>query len=85
LGKLAFIISEFIRKTKESVILIEGIEYLIIQNDFLSVLKILNGIGDLVVLSDSRLILTLNPYTLTEKEKALLERGFEVYRLESQG
>jgi hypothetical protein len=85
LGKLIFIISEFIRKTKESVILIEGIEYLIVQNDFLSVLKILNRISDLVVLSDSRLILIFNPHTLTEKEKALLERGFEVYKLESQG
>lgn len=85
LRKLAFIISEFIRKTKESVILIEGIEYLIVQNDFLSVLKVLNGIGDLVVLTDSRLILTFNPHTLTEKEKALLERGFEVFKIESKG
>lgn len=78
LGKLVFIISEFIRKRHDSVIFLEGVEYLVIQNDFLSVLKMIHSIHNLVSLTGSRFILTVDPNALSARERALLERGLLV-------
>jgi hypothetical protein len=78
LNKLSFIISEFLKKTKDSAVMVEGIEYLITQNDFFNVLKFLQTIDDLIVVHDSRLIVSANPGILEKKELAHLKRELAV-------
>jgi hypothetical protein len=74
LNKVVYIASEFLKKTTDSVIMIEGIEYLITQNDFLSVLKIIHTLRDLVVVHSSHLIISVNQDALDRREMTLLEK-----------
>jgi len=56
-----------------SVILIDGLNYLITVNDFKRTLHLIDYIGDEVAKSDSILIVSSNPQTLSRQELALLE------------
>ncbi len=76
LPKLNFIIGDFTRKNGESVILLDGIEYLITQTDFETVLGHLQELKDVVAMSNSRLIIPLHKDTLPLKEYSFLEREF---------
>ena len=78
LSKLRYILENFTRKSKESIILLDGLEYLIMQNSFDSVLKFLCTIKDMVVLSNSRLVIPLHKETLTLEEYSALEKEFTI-------
>jgi PAS domain S-box-containing protein len=78
LSKLRYILENFTRKSKESIILLDGLEYLIVQNSFDSVLKFLYDIKDMVVLSNSRLVIPLHRETLTLGEFSALEKEFTI-------
>lgn len=68
----------FTKSCEESVILLDGVEYLITQSDFKSVVKFLQGLKDLVVLNNSRLIIPLYENTLTTIEYSIFEREFQI-------
>jgi predicted ATPase len=72
--KLRWIIKDFVNKNKNSVVLIDGLEYLILQNNFNSVLKFIELLKDDVALNDAVLLLPINPDTLEPQQIALLER-----------
>ncbi|MDH7508441.1 MAG: DUF835 domain-containing protein [Methanomassiliicoccales archaeon] len=55
------------------VILLEGVEYLITQNDFRNVLRFLQNVKDQVVLSKSILLIPIDPSTFEQKDLSLLE------------
>lgn len=55
------------------VILLEGVEYLITQNDFRNVLKFLQNVKDQVVLSKSILLLPIDPSTFEQRDLSLFE------------
>ncbi|MEM2944320.1 MAG: DUF835 domain-containing protein [Methanomassiliicoccales archaeon] len=55
------------------IILLEGVEYLITQNDFKNVLKFLQNLKDQITLSSSILLLPLDPGTFEQKDLNLLE------------
>ena len=74
LPKVTSIINDFITHNPESAIILEGIEYLIDQNDFKSVLKMIHSINDAIMRGNSILILPLDPYILEKKELHLLSR-----------
>ena len=76
LSKLRYIIEDFTKKSEESVILLDGLEYLTTQTDFETVLKYLQELKDTVVLNNSRLIISLHGETLTSREYSTLEREF---------
>lgn len=78
LSKLNFIIGDFTRKSDESVILLNGIEYLITQMSFETVLKYVEELKDIVVVNNSRLIIPIHEGILSLKERSILERGFTV-------
>ena len=78
LPKLIYIIGDFIRKSDESVILLDGVEYLITQTDFMTILKFLYELRDLVASYNSRLIIPLYKDTLPLSDYSILEREFEV-------
>jgi hypothetical protein len=82
LDKIVYTVKEFLRKAKESVVLLDGIEFLILHNDFRSVVKTLLSLRKIGAELGSRILLYLKPKTLSEEEMIILEREFEVLKQE---
>jgi hypothetical protein len=78
LGILSETILRFMEGNGDTVILIDGIEILVTQNDFPKVLRMVNRLIETVMQRDTRLIITLDERTLEKKEMALMERNMEV-------
>ena len=78
LPKLIYIINDFTRKSEESVILLDGIEYLMSQTSFNTVLKFLQELKDIITMNNSRLIVPVYKDTLPVKVYSMLEREFFV-------
>ena len=74
LEQLLHLITDFIDKSGRSVILLDGLDYLINTNDFKRVLHFIHHLRDRIAISDSRLILPISPLTVDKKELKLLER-----------
>jgi hypothetical protein len=72
--ELGYTIEQFTKKTKEGIVLLDGLEYLIVQNDFKSVLKLIHLLEDFISLSGSILIIPIDPGALEEQELHLLKR-----------
>ena len=70
--------TRFVEESKRSVVLIEGLEYLITQNDFETVLRFVNHMHDYVLTHDCAIIVVVDPRVLSTKELALLERSARV-------
>lgn len=67
-------IADFVSKVEDGVVLLDGLEYLILDNDFLSVVKLLEQTNDTIMASSSRLVLQLDQEVLEKKEFHLLKR-----------
>lgn len=78
LSKISYIVEDFIKKCEESAILLDGVEYLITQTDFETVIRYLQKLKDLVVLNNSRLIIPFHKDTVSRREYSILEREFKV-------
>jgi len=70
---------EFVRKGP-SLIALEGLEYLMLNNDLNKVLRFLGQLRDEVIVEGSILLVSVDPRTLTERQKAILERELEVVK-----
>ena len=77
IGALATLISSFIEKYKTSVCLIDGLEYLVINNGFQQVLKFTELINEQAMQSDSMIFIPISLNAFSDKEYALLERNVE--------
>lgn len=82
LEKLEFLIHEFVTSHEGALILLDGIEYLILQNSFESTLKFLQSSNDLIILNKAMLIIPLDPTSLDRKELSLIERELETYQVD---
>ena len=78
LPKLKYIIGDFTRKSAESVILLDGIEYLMTQTSFETVLKFLQELKDMVTIHNSRLIIPFHKDTIPLREYSMLERELTI-------
>ena len=78
LSHLSMNISKFIESTNKSVVMIEGLEYLITQNNFETVLRFVNHMHDFVLSHDCAVIIVLDPRVLSMREIALLERSAKI-------
>ncbi len=78
LGSITSYISQFIENSKNSVILIDGLDVLMVNNEFNQVLKMINQIDDLLVDNNAILLLALNSKVLDQKDLALIERNKEI-------
>jgi hypothetical protein len=76
--RLSMNISKFIEGNPKTVVLVEGLEYLITQNDFETVLRFVNHLHDFVLAHDCAVIIVLDPRVLSTRELALLERSARV-------
>jgi isoleucyl-tRNA synthetase len=73
LEKLSLSLEQFITK-KAGVVLLDGIEYLITNNNFITVLRLIQSLRDQIAINRSILLVSVNPSTLDEHQLTLLER-----------
>lgn len=76
--KMDYTLRQFTRKSEESVILLDGLEYLMIQTSFATAAKYLQELKDMVITNNSRLIIPLHKGTLSEREFSILEKEFTI-------
>lgn len=73
LEKISLQISDFFR-AKSGIALLDGIEYLISNNNFQTVVRLVQHLRDLAAKSGAVLLLSLNPVTLSANELGLLRK-----------
>lgn len=79
IGTLAKVLQKFIEDNSgEGVILLDGLEFLIINNGFLQTLMFVEHVNEFIMQHRGILLLPVSPETLEEKELALLERNVKV-------
>jgi CheY-like chemotaxis protein len=78
IGILSDTIVRFVEKTEDSVVIIDGLEFLIVNNDFNRVLRMIHHVSEAVMEYKSRLLISVDPRALDPREMALLERNMEV-------
>jgi hypothetical protein len=71
--KIAHVINEFMKENENSVILLDGVEYLINNNDFPRTLKFVEMIHEKIVLSKGILFIPINPAAISKNNLNLLE------------
>lgn len=77
LGILAHTIIQFIDANPTGIVLLDGIEYLVSNNDFNKVLRMIDQINDHISQSKAVMIIPVDPRAFEQKELALLERNME--------
>jgi hypothetical protein len=70
----------FMESNPNSIVLMDGVEYLLTFNDFNRVLKSLDSLNETVWITKSRLLISLNPKALDSKQLAMIERDRIVVR-----
>lgn len=71
---IASAISEFAAEGGDAAILLEGLEYMISQNGFASVMRFLQNVNEKILLSDSYLLISTNPAAMKEQEYKVLAK-----------
>ncbi|MBS3112520.1 DUF835 domain-containing protein [Candidatus Woesearchaeota archaeon] len=74
--ELSYIIKKFLQKTKNAIISLEGVEYLINILPYKTILHFFQDLRDEVASTNSNLILRLNPEVLKINELKLIEKEF---------
>ncbi len=67
------LVSEFIKKSEKSAILIERLDYIITENQFESVIKKIHALKDLALSYECIIILSLNPELIEEPQLKAIE------------
>jgi small GTP-binding protein len=78
LSKIAHLVKQFIDTAERPVVLLEGLEFLITNNDFLTVLKFVQTLNSYIQSEKACLIVPLDPHTLDDREFSLLAREMSV-------
>ena len=78
IGTLATLISSFVERYERCIVIIDGLEYLVINNGFQQVLRFMEHVNEQVMQSKSNVLIPISPGAFSEKELALLERNVEV-------
>lgn len=63
---------EFVEKNKNSIVLVERLDYIIVQNGFEKTLKFIHSLKDALI-NDSIIIISINPNTLTGSQLVSIE------------
>ncbi|MGI0150089.1 MAG: DUF835 domain-containing protein [Thermoplasmata archaeon] len=71
---VAMSIEHFIEASEQSVVLLDGFEYLVSHNDFGSVLALLHDLNESVAIQESILLVPFDPSAFSEREIALIRR-----------
>ena len=73
LEKLSLATEQFLTR-ENGVVLLDAVEYLVTNNNFLTVLRLVQSIRDQVAVNNGVLLLSVNPSTLDAHQMTLLER-----------
>ena len=73
LEKLSLAIEQFLSREK-GVVLLDGVEYLITNNNFITVLRLVQSVRDQVAINGAMLLFSVNPSALDAHQMTLLER-----------
>ena len=73
-GILTDTIVRFIEKGKNTIILVDGFESIVTYTNFNKALQTLDHLKDVVMATDSRLIVTIDRRTMSDKEASLIEK-----------
>jgi uncharacterized repeat protein (TIGR01451 family) len=71
-------VKDFMEQNENTVILLDGLEYLMVHNDFQKVLKLVHGLNELSAIYDAKLLMPLNPLTMDVDKIALLKRDLSI-------
>src|SRR2546428_7089056 len=71
---IASAISDFAANGGNAAVLLEGLEYMISQNGFASMMRFLQKVNEKIVLNDSYLLISANPAAMKEQEYKLLAK-----------
>jgi hypothetical protein len=80
LAVLTDTVIRFMESNPNSIVLLDGIEYLITFNDFKKVLRYLDSLNETTWITKARLLIAVNPKAYDDKELALLERDRKVVK-----
>lgn len=80
LAVLTDALERFMETNHNSIVLVEGVEYIVTFNDFKKVLRSLDLLNEAAWMTKARLMITVNPRAFGDKERALLERDRIVLR-----
>ena len=72
--KVALAVEHFIDVSEKSVVLLDGLEYLVSHNDFGSVLALLHDLNEGVAMREAILLMPFDPGAFNEREVALIRR-----------
>ncbi|MFQ6106640.1 MAG: DUF835 domain-containing protein [Thermoplasmata archaeon] len=78
LGSLTNIVRNFIEKVGRAAILLDGLEYLMINNDFPRILKFIEFVNEIVMQKKALFLVSIDPRAFDPRELALLERNADV-------
>ncbi len=78
LEELSVTLDKFLSADEGGVIMIDGLEYMITNNDFSTVLKLVQSLRDHVALKNAVLLICINPLTLDPHNLKLLEEEADV-------
>ncbi len=78
LGGLNKLICKFIQDNDRSAVLLDGLEYLILNNNFVQTLLFVEHVNEFVMQKPALVLIPINPEALEPKEMALLERNLEL-------
>ena len=74
LTKLRKTLENFVEKAEQGILLFDGLEYLIAQNGFETVLKFTHSLNDVIMLHNSLAIWVMDPLALDTKELHILRK-----------
>ena len=74
LVEIASAISDFAADGGNAAVLLEGLEYMISQNGFPSIMRFLQKVNEKIVLNDSYILISANPGAMKEQEYRLLAK-----------
>jgi hypothetical protein len=77
-AELSMTIKNFLEESNNGVILLDGVEYLIVHNNFTKVLKILHDLNEAMAVHRAILIIPIDKRTFKEREYALLMRDMKM-------
>lgn len=77
LNLIAHAIMEFFAKSNGGIVLLDGIESIMVHNDFGKTIRMLGQVNDFVMQHKGYLIVPMNPNAFDTRERALLQRDFE--------
>ena len=76
--RLHLAVTDFLEKAPDSVVMLDGLVYLITNNSFSTILKLVQLLSDKVMLHNGRMIIPMVSSAISPKEMGVLEKEMEI-------